>query len=156
MAGQVIAFETTKVPADKTAMEIEDLLRKHHASKVAKEYAAGTILALYFEMMTPQGPVSFKLPVNVDAVYQVVLNKRAESPVYAHRFPDHDQKLKVHAQAERIAWRIIREWVKAQLDLIQTQMVTVVEVFMPYLLVGHGETAYERFMAPAEDGGFRG
>ena len=32
-------------------------------------------------------------------------------------------------QANRTAWRIIREWILAQMALIETEMVTVEEVF---------------------------
>ena len=59
---------------------------------------------------------------------------------------DHAVQERVHAQAERTAWRIVREWVHAQVTLIQTQMVTVTEVFMPYMLLDGHETAYERLM----------
>ena len=94
-------------------------------------------------METPHGLLPFKLPINVDPVYQLLLS--------AKRQPwglDQDGKARVYAQAERTAWRIVREWVHAQVTLIQTQMVTVTEVFMPYMLMGE-RTAYQMLM----DGG---
>ena len=51
---------------------------------------------------------------------------------------------------------------KAQLALVQTQMVTVREIFLPYMLTGGGdnETLYTRLaksdfraLAPGRDGG---
>ena len=34
-------------------------------------------------------------------------------------------------QANRTAWRIIKEWILAQMALIETEMVSVEEVFLP-------------------------
>ena len=45
-------------------------------------------------------------------------------------------------QANRTAWRIIKEWIPAQMALIETEMVTVEEVFLPYMLTGK-QTLYQ-------------
>ena len=156
---KVIAFETTTVAADKTAAEIEDLLRRHNAAQVSKRYENGRVAALAFSMETPEGKVPFQLPVNVDAVYQLFLTNRQSSPVWSRRNPNQQEKEKIYAQAERTAWRTAWWWIKGQLDYIRTQMVTITQVFMPYMLVGPDETAYQRLMerglpaleAPRED-----
>ena len=137
MAGITIAFETTSVEPERTAMEIEQELAKHHARTIVKDYdGRGRPCALSFEMEALGGLIPFKLPINVDAVYQILIAKKS------HYYVDQDVKARVYAQAERTAWRIVKDWVHAQLALIQTQMVTVVEVFMPYMLMGD-RTAYE-------------
>ena len=45
-------------------------------------------------------------------------------------------------QAYRTAWRIIKDWVDAQMALLETEMVDFEEVFMPYILSGR-ETLYQ-------------
>jgi hypothetical protein len=149
---QTIAFQQTTVPAAKSASEIEALLQKHGASHAAKEFEAGRIKAMAFVMDTPDGKFPFRMPVNVDAVFTILMRERKGYSAQSDR-----QRL--FDQAERVAWRIAREWVKAQLDLIQTQMVTITEVFFPYMLIESGQTAFQVFkegglpalMAPRED-----
>jgi hypothetical protein len=136
---QVIAFQNTSVPAEKSAAEIEALLQRHGAAKMGKEYANGRITSMYFEMATPEGSFPFRMPVKVDAVYTIFTRNRVLSQSQQARYE----------QAERTAWRIAREWVKGQLDMIQTQMVTLTEVFFPYMLIENGQTAFEVF----RDGG---
>ena len=42
----------------------------------------------------------------------------------------------------RTAWRIIWEWILAQMALIETEMVTVEEVYLPNMLTGK-QTLYQ-------------
>ena len=147
MSEQTISFETTTVTAEKTAGEIEDMLRKADVSKVGKSFESGQIKAIYFQMDTPDGSLPFRLPVNVGAVYQILLLKRESSPTYRYNDVPADMKQKIHQQAERTAWRIIHWWLKGQLALVQTQMVTVTEIFLPYMLVSESETFYQRLKA---------
>lgn len=152
MAAQVIAFSKTEVSAEKTALEIEDMLRKHGCEKIGKTFESGRIKAIYFQIATSDATMPFTLPVNVEPIYQMLYDKRRGSA----QFPWGGQELKVleqrlHDQAERTAWRIIWHWLKAQLALIQTQMVNVAQVFLAYMLVSENETLYQNLSA----GGFK-
>jgi len=46
-------------------------------------------------------------------------------------------------QAVRTAWRIVKDWVEAQMAILETEMVTMEEVFLPYLLVAGDKTLYQ-------------
>lgn len=46
-------------------------------------------------------------------------------------------------QAIRTAWRVIRDWVEAQLALVEINMVTVPQVFLPYAIMRDGKTLSE-------------
>ena len=74
----------------------------------------------------------FPLPINTDAVFEILTRDRV-------------MKTKPEARmqrANRTAWRIIKEWILAQMTLIETEMVTVEEVFLPYMLTGR-QTLYQ-------------
>src|SRR5438552_18436509 len=43
-------------------------------------------------------------------------------------------------QAVRVEWRIVKDWVEAQLALIETRMVTAQQVFLPYAIMRDGRT----------------
>jgi hypothetical protein len=47
------------------------------------------------------------------------------------------------AQAVRTAWRIVKDWVEAQMALVETQMVTTQQVFLPYAIMKDGRTLTE-------------
>ncbi len=47
-------------------------------------------------------------------------------------------------QAIDIAWRVIKDWVEAQLVLIEANQVKIEQVFLPYAITSQGNTLYER------------
>ena len=47
------------------------------------------------------------------------------------------------AHAIRVAWRIIHTWVKAQLALVDINMATIPQVFLPYAIMQDGRTLAE-------------
>ena len=83
-------------------------------------------------METASGTLGFSLPINADAVFQILTRDRVMKTNPAARMQ----------QANRTAWRIIKEWVQAQMALIETEMVTVEDVFLPYMLTGR-QTLYQ-------------
>jgi len=61
-----------------------------------------------------------------------------------------EQNLENFGQARRIAWRFIKDWVAAQMALIEAQQATLAQVFLPYAVVAGGgamvQTMYDRFL----------
>lgn len=47
-------------------------------------------------------------------------------------------------QAERVAWRILKDWVATQMALLDMQMVRFEEIFLPYIETDNGQTVFER------------
>ena len=143
-----IPYIDTTVLVEKTLAEIEDILRVHNASHVLKEYDMGRVKAMGFK----HGGVPFQLPSNVDFIYQYILGKHVDGARWlqkghwAYGSPPQAAKALWYAQAERCAWRNVMAWVKAQLALVEIGMVTVTEVFLPYMLVGSQETLYNRML----------
>jgi len=125
---------TTKIEVHKTASQIQEILRKHGASAVLIEYDNGEISALSFKAATPHGDVGFRLPVNAEATLQVL--KRGNAPA---RFTTKEH-------AVRVSWRIIKDWVEAQMAILETRMVTLDQIFLPYMVDPEGRTLYERLL----------
>lgn len=122
---------TTKVDVYTTVGEIQSQLVKHGARKIMQEYNdEGGIDSLTFLIDTPLGIRSIRLPSRTDAVAAVLLR----------------QKIKCdRAQAERVAWRILKDWVEAQMAILESEMVTIDEVFLPYMIDGAGNTVYQLY-----------
>lgn len=122
---------TTTVPADKSINAIQKMLAKAGASAVLYDYEDGNIVALSFKLKMEDRDISFRLPCDWRAVQRVLQLQRV-----APRYTTQDQAL-------RIAWRITKDWVEAQLAIIETRMVTTAQVFLPYAITQDGQTMYE-------------
>lgn len=121
---------TTKIPAIQSVAEIVGALAEHGATKIQQDYNQGKPVSVAFMIDTPAGPRGFKLPSSAERVRAVLAA----------------QKVKVDAaQAERIAWRILRDWVMAQMAILETEMVAIDQVFLPYMVNPQGTTVYELY-----------
>jgi len=143
---------TTEVPVMKSLGQIQGNLVAHGARSIMINYGPDKEpSSLSFIISTPQGELPFKLPANVPAVTALLL-KQLSSSTYRQWDTQYqnERRRKAMEQAYRVAWRIIKDWVDAQLAIIETEMVTMEQVFLPYLLTKDGQhTLYE---AMAEKG----
>jgi len=123
---------TTTIPAERTAGEIQQKLAKAKAQAVMCEYdEAGVMVAMSFRVNTKHGMVTFRLPANSAGVLRVLMNDRKVEKRY--RTPQ---------RASNIAWRIVKDWVEAQLALVEAEMADMAEVFLPYAQRPDGSTLY--------------
>jgi hypothetical protein len=143
-AGMILNY-TTEVPTEKSIAEIQRLLSGHGVTAIMTEYEGPQISALSFQMKvgTPKGEqlAGFKLPCNWRAVQQIfkVKNKnRKRIRGRLERVLDESD-----AQAQRVAWRIIKDWIEAQLALVEVNMVTVPQIFLPYMMMSDNRTLAE-------------
>ena len=125
---------TTRIPAHKTAAEIQDILAKHGAKAVLIEYDNGQVSALSFKAATPHGDMGFRLPINAEATLRVLLK-------------DAPPRFTTKEHAVRVSWRIVKDWVEAQMAILETRMVTLDQIFLPYLIFPEGDTLYQRMLA---------
>ena len=42
-----------------------------------------------------------------------------------------------------MAWRIIKDWIEAQLAIVEAEMVEMAEVFLPYAVTKSNKTLYQ-------------
>jgi hypothetical protein len=131
-------FTTTK-PVTDTVAEIHKILANHKAKKVMFDYFDdGRMESICFQIATPTGDMGVRLPANSAAVQRVLTEqkKTGKSKTTIDNSPE---------QAERVAWRIVKDWLDSQLAILETEMVDVRQVFFPYLLDNNGNTLYELF-----------
>jgi len=137
-----IANYTTEVPAMKSVGEIQGILVAHGAKAIMIDYDGGVPVAMSFLIKTSHGELPFRLPANVKQVEKILLNMRARPPETWHH--DYDKVMnRIQKQSPRVAWRIIKDWVRAQMAILDTEMVKMEQVFLPYLDVGGGKTLFD-------------
>lgn len=127
---------TTTVDSFKTVSEIEYILMKHKAKSIMKNYDGESITGLSFLIDTGTQQIPVRLPVKVDECLLVLKSERKENP--------RKQIKDTREQAERVAWRILKDWVEAQMALLDIEMVRFEEIFLPYIETKNGQTVYER------------
>lgn len=123
---------TTTIDIHKSLSEIQCALASHGARKIMVDYDDdGQPIGITFGVTTPDGPRLFCLPANVDGV-RAVFSRQKVRPQ--------------DGQAERTAWRNIRDWIMAQMAIIEAGQVDMAEVFFPYLTADRvGRTIYQLY-----------
>lgn len=126
-----IANYSTTVPAIKSIGEIQGILVAHGVKALMMTLDDNKeVQGLSFIFTTQFGDVPFRLPANIDKVEKVLNNQRVRTSVSRE-------------MASRVAWRILKDWVRAQIAILETEMVTIDQIFLPYMDVGKGKTLYE-------------
>lgn len=122
---------TSEVSVYKSLAEIQGALAEHGARRIMVEYdEKGQPNKVMFQIETPSGPRAFALPANADGVRAVMAKQKVKA---------------ADGQAERTAWRNVRDWVLAQMAIIEAGMVQMDEVFLPYMTDGQGRTVYQLY-----------
>jgi hypothetical protein len=120
---------TTKIEVEKTVGEIQKILGKHQAQSIKTDYENGSVVALSFLLNINGKMAGFKLPCDWRPVLQIM--KRD------NKVP---RRLCEQEQAVRVSWRIIKDWVEAQMALVDTMMVNTEDIFLPYMVMKGGNT----------------
>ena len=127
---------TTTVPVSRTIAVIQAKLVEHGARAVMMEYGDdGRIKALSFNVKMPNGDLPIRLPIDTAATLRVLERQAANREIPA-RYADDEH-------AYRVAWRIIKDGVEAQMSLLETEMVRMEEIFLPYVITPGGQTIYQ-------------
>lgn len=125
---------TTTIKSSKTVGEIQELLAEKGARRIEIEYDENRLPdGVCFALQVAAHPVSFRLPCNTEGVYQALVKQRVPGK-YQNR---------IHAR--NVAWRIIKDWVEAQLAIVEAGQAQMAEVFMPYAIDADGKTMFQAF-----------
>lgn len=123
---------TTTISASKTIGEIQELLAANGAKKIMMDYDDhGSPSAITFALNLNGGLVYFALPANYDGM----LNAMSRDKKIPRKYCTKDQAI-------RTAWRVTKDWIAAQCAIVQSGMVEMPEVFLPYAITKSGSTLY--------------
>jgi hypothetical protein len=113
--------------------DIQKMLATHKVQQISFRYeenGSGRIIGIDFSLLINDIVYPFRLPARI---------RNVELVMYGKRVLTQTQK----EQAYRTAWANLRDWISAQLAMIDTGMVQAEEVFLPYLLSHGGQTLFE-------------
>jgi len=122
-----------------TFEKIQKVLASHGANRIMYDYGPdGQLTAITFGLDLNGQPMGFRLPALVENVVQIMYGGedrygRQKKITQAQR-----------DQAYKTAWANIRDWIDAQMALIDTRQVKLEQVFLPYLIMKGNETLFEQ------------
>src|SRR5688572_11290030 len=123
---------TTQVESEKTIAEIQKILVKHGAHKIVTDYKNSLPSAVTFCLTLKDNLIAFSLPANPEGVLRA-MKKDSKIP----------RSKCTEEQAQRVAWRIVKDWVEAQMAIVEAQLAELAEVFLPYAVTKNGSTLYQ-------------
>jgi hypothetical protein len=132
---------TTKISVHKTVGEVQQLLAGHGAARIGIDYADGSPSGVSFQLTTAHGDRLFTLPVDVEAMHRLLIDKDKRGELKSGTKAERASR----QQAERVAWRVIKDWLAAQLAIVETQMVELDQVMLPYLHIDRDRTLYQQY-----------
>jgi hypothetical protein len=123
---------TTRIASKKTVGEMQDMLAQAGADAVAIHYVDGAAYGLTFTLSTQYGQDTFTLKVEADKVAKVLAKTKAASMSQREFYSNE--------HAERVAWRVAKHWLEAQLAMVKIGLVSLDQVMLPYLHVDSAGT----------------
>lgn len=110
---------------------IQKCLVAHKAKQLMFDYGDdGRIHTIAFSLQIEDRLYPFRLPARVENVERILYGSQPLTEANKE-------------QAYRTAWANIRDWLTAQMALIDTGMVKAEEIFLPYMVDKFGQTYFE-------------
>lgn len=120
-----------KLGADKYISLTQQALVNAGAAGVNYQFIDGRIVGLLFSLKIGENRVDFKLPINWKNFQKVLKkedNRRADEDDYAYK----------------VAWACTKDWIEAQMAFVESENVTVPQVFLPFAVAKDGQTLFEK------------
>jgi hypothetical protein len=134
---------STQIDATRTVAEMQAALAGAGASAIGTTYDGGQPTGLTFTLPTPHGPRHYSLPVNVSGVERL-LSRAADRGAHG-KAKMSLQRFRSRQHAANVAWRVAREWLLAQLAMVEAAQVPIEEIMLPYLQVNETQTLREAY-----------
>lgn len=117
---------TSEVPAIQSVAYIEAKLVQFGATDILKKYAEDKkLIGISFIIVVGGVEVPFRLPARLAECEEVLFR--------TIRRPRPDSRRLCRQQAERTAWKILADWVDAQMAMTELAQVSLMEVMLPYV-----------------------
>lgn len=128
---------TTKISPTKTIGEISECLVRQGAKKIVTDYDDdGNATGVQFFIELNGMPIYFALPCNWQGVLKSMEKDRKVPRASLNK-----------EQALRVSWRIVKDWVEAQMAIIEANLCTMPQAFLPYAVTKDGTTFYDKLAA---------
>jgi hypothetical protein len=152
---------TTNKRASESVAIIQNSLISHGAVGIQMMYDPDQRISSFaFALpLNDRKNLSFQLPCEWRKFKQVLINqgvdifKERMKPKAFHKWSDSEQAYWIRKEDERkskqdevaynIAWANLKDWVLAQMALYETQIVTIPQIFLPFVVGKGGKTLYE-------------
>lgn len=133
-----MGLKNSQSRTDKSFEKIQQVLSAHGANKIMFDYEGGVATKISFCIDIGGKPISFVLPALIENVTQIMYGGK-------DRYGRTKEITKLQReQAFKTGWANIRDWVDAQMALIDTQQVQLFQVFLPYAVTSTGATLFEK------------
>lgn len=143
-------MESTDISPERTVGEIQAVLARAGADAILMEYEDRSVKAVSFKFKVGANVVPFRLPCRWEAI-ALTLRKRGKISDADWNTtswqPAIKRRVAIETKAKRVAWRQILRWIQAQLALVETDMVSLEEVFMPYVQISATQTLFDKISA---------
>lgn len=125
---------TSRDSVNRSLSAIQAMLAAKRAEKIMIDYSDGEPVSITFAIQSPKGLLPIRLPARIDGVAKVMYGSNLQQ-----------LNAKQLDQVKRTSWKNIHDWVDAQLALLETEMVKLEEIFLPYMVMRENKTAFELF-----------
>lgn len=133
---------TSGVSVDRTIARIETLLADAGAKAIGKNYLAGQLESLTFQLEINGQDMLIRLPSNPHAVFEA-LRKNVKRP----RTGTID---KLREQSARTAWKLQQDWLEIELTKMYLGQTEPMQAFLSYIWDGK-----QTFYSALKAGGFK-
>jgi len=138
--------EGTTVPAEKSRLEIEALVRKYAGCDA--EFSSGRMAGQAAVMFVAKGRrVRFTVPMPSDTEAAKAAKRKG-----SWRDATDAQKATWIEQETRRRWRCLLLAIKATLEIVESGISSFDEAFLAHVVTESGQTIYERIVSMADNG----
>lgn len=129
---------TTTIAADKSADQCLALLRQYGASRISVAYRKDkSPLGITFVIDTKWGERAYEVVADYEGTREALLKAYRERRI--------DRRYSEPDQAARTAWRVIKDWLEANLAMIEAGLSKPEKVLLPYMLVDPKTSLYDAY-----------
>lgn len=125
----------TGVSALRTISEIEEMLAQMGATDILKTINNDNgvqITAVIFQLRLKSKCFQYRLPMDINRTRQVI-TEMVDLKILPYKFSQEPHRTE---RAQMVGWRIIKDWIYAQLSLAKMQLADPLQIFLPYLWNG--------------------
>lgn len=130
--GTTVKYQNTKIDATESATEIAALIRQHGGTRFEMIWDDdGELEAIRFAIrVEDMGEVPVRLGVQTRRIFEQLWKSNLGGSVY-----DEERHDLIRKQANRIAWRNLKDYLERALQTVESGLLPLFEVFMAHIEV---------------------